>query len=515
MFQTSPFHPQLLVWGLVFVLGLGSLPPALSQEPSPGLPQPTVGVSAQPQELRPSNPAFLVRADVNHATRSYREGDTLSLNVACEVDAFIYVLYKQADGQIFQIFPNAKRPNNRVQARQAVAIPGPEDLFTWVVGEPFGKESIKVLASREPLEGLSDPAALQKFFNPVSNNLLKGIQLELGKATQSWSEDCVELTTYKASEAEQRHGARRFGLFVGLGHYEHISKTQPRDDKQITIYQPGHRDARALAGVLQEIGQLNASRILANEEASRAGVEEALTRWLPSVSRPGDTVVLFFSGMAMPIAQASGVKANGTVLPLYDFMTPNTVTTLQKQRTDGKLGARDARQLTRAEELVQRFPSQADASIAVVREWGLSDDLFAYWLQGLAGRQVLVILDAPYAAAFAPGTRNGTSEPMSGSVSRLRELGQREVFLMGACGEGVFDVQRDPQGLSLMTELLVQSLHEASGPLSLEQAYRDVTQKLDERLKEISLARRAAGKEPVTYRSYMQNTCSQQAFLKP
>ena len=44
-------------------------------------------------------PAFLVRAEVNHATRDYREGDALSVGVASEVDAYLYVFYQQADGK--------------------------------------------------------------------------------------------------------------------------------------------------------------------------------------------------------------------------------------------------------------------------------------------------------------------------------------------------------------------------------------------------------------------------------
>lgn len=509
------FGSTWLVLSLVLVFAVAGLKAVLGQQPSLGFPLPVIGGSTPAQNLRPTNPDFLVRADVNRSTRSYREGDTLSINVACEADAYVYVLYKQADGQVFQIFPNAKRPNNRVKARQAVQLPGDEDLFTWVVGEPFGKETIKVLASREPLEGLSDPATRQKFFNPLSSTQLKGIQLELGKATQSWAEDCVEINTYQASQQDQRSPSRRFGLFVGLGRYEHIARTQTRDGKEVTIYQSGHRDARTMASVLQEVGQLSETRIITNDEATRAKVEEAITGWLPSVSRPGDTVVLFLSGMAMPISQAAGVDASGTVLPLYDFMTPNTVVNLQKKRSEGKIGTQDANQLARAETLVQRSVSSANAAVAVVREWGLTDDLLAYWLQGLAGRQVIVVLDAPYASAFAPGSRSSSSNLMASGVSRLGDLGQREIVLLGACGEGIFDVQRDPQGLSLMTELLLQTIHEAPGPLPLDQAYRDLTKKLEERLEQTNQVLRSSGREPVVYRPYMVNTCTQQAYLKP
>jgi hypothetical protein len=487
---------------------------AFGQQPNLGFPMPVVGNAAQ--SLQPKNPGFLVRADVNRAGRSYREGDTLSITVAAETDAYVYVLYKQADGEVFQIFPNVNRPNNHLQARQAVEIPGPEDLFTWVVGAPFGKEYIKVLASREPLAGLSDPATRQKFFNPLSSGHLKGIQLELGKEERAWAEDSVEINTYQAQNQEQPASARRFGLFLGIGHYQYIFRWQKSaEGKETKIYEPGHRDARTMAGVLQEVGQLSDARIITNTEATRAKVEEAFTTWLPSVSRPGDTVIVFFSGMALPIAQAAGVEAQGTVLPLYDFMSPSTVAELRKQKSSGKLTADEKQQLARAEELIERAASQDAGSVAVVREWGLTNDRFAHWLQGLAGRQVVVLLDAPYASAFATAGGSTADQPLAGGVTRLRDLGQREIALLGACGQSVSNVQRDPQGLSLMTQLLVQSIQSAPAALSLEQAYREVAAKLETRLQEINRQGQASGKETVVYRPYLVNSGTQPVFLKP
>lgn len=67
--------------------------------------------------IRNDQPAFLVRAEVNHQTRDYREGDYLSVRVASEVDSFVYVLYQESDGKVRQIFPNRVQPDNRVRAR--------------------------------------------------------------------------------------------------------------------------------------------------------------------------------------------------------------------------------------------------------------------------------------------------------------------------------------------------------------------------------------------------------------
>ena len=66
---------------------------AAGQEPRP-----------KPTEQFPANPrpSFFVRLDVNHETRSYREGDGLVLTAVSEQDCYAYVIYHQADGQSFQ-----------------------------------------------------------------------------------------------------------------------------------------------------------------------------------------------------------------------------------------------------------------------------------------------------------------------------------------------------------------------------------------------------------------------------
>src|SRR4051812_34173945 len=134
---------RLRLWSLGCLLALAFAGPAPAQPPAPQ-------TGTLRDRVRNPAPEFLVRAAVNHATRSYREGDALSVHVACEVDAYVYVLYQQADGSSFQIFPNRLQPDNHVAARQAIELPGHDDLFRWQIAAPFGKEVIKVIASREP-----------------------------------------------------------------------------------------------------------------------------------------------------------------------------------------------------------------------------------------------------------------------------------------------------------------------------------------------------------------------------
>ena len=106
---------------------------------SPGVADPSSSVLQQ--AARNGEPAFFVRADVDRPSREYREGDVLYVNARCEVEAYLYLFYQQADGELRVIFPNVAQRENRIPAKQVVQVPAREDLFRWVVGPPFGKEA--------------------------------------------------------------------------------------------------------------------------------------------------------------------------------------------------------------------------------------------------------------------------------------------------------------------------------------------------------------------------------------
>src|SRR4051794_30202105 len=72
---------------------------ATAQDPPPGGGPPKLD-----QQVQNGRPTFLVRASVDKKYLIYAEGDELTLKVRCEEDAYLYVLYQQADGKIFQIF---------------------------------------------------------------------------------------------------------------------------------------------------------------------------------------------------------------------------------------------------------------------------------------------------------------------------------------------------------------------------------------------------------------------------
>jgi hypothetical protein len=469
--------------------------------------------TTQPEDIRQQNPSFLVRADVDHANRSYCEGDGLKISVASEEDAYLYVLYKQADGRIFQIFPNSGQLDNRVKARQAIEIPRRDDLFHWVVGPPFGKEIIKVIASKEPLESLADPAFREKLFNPVSASQVKGIEVELGKEKATWTEDAVEIRTYAANQSPGVQDARRFGLFVGIGRYGCWTDNTAS---------PAHRNARRLAGVLKESGHLADMRVCTNEAATLEKIEDLMMRWLPSVSRPGDTVILFFAGEGVTPSTPprAGLHTSGSYLLTFHFATMDKVRWMAEAAKAGTLPEDFRSSLEKAGHILQGIPSPQQQEAALLNATAISSGRFAHWLQGLAGRQLIIVLDTAWAAGFVESPSAAGDAPAKGpllgkELARLKDLGQGEIVLLGVCEPSTPWAMHDSE-LSPMSELLVRQLASASGPVTVEQAQQNLTAKFRDLGQQVNAKLQSEGKGPHEIpKPYLINTCSRPALLKP
>lgn len=71
-------------------------------------------------------------------------------------DLYLAIFVIDTTGELTAIYPNIwtqAADTSRVQARQTLVVPGPEDLFRLVVQEPLGTTEIIILASTSPLTG--------------------------------------------------------------------------------------------------------------------------------------------------------------------------------------------------------------------------------------------------------------------------------------------------------------------------------------------------------------------------
>lgn len=90
---------------------------------------------------------FKVTAWVDHKNSIYKVGETLSLFVKSNKDAYITIIDVGTSGKVHMIFPNKYQKDNRVLAHQVLQIPDRDARFRIRVGGPAGTELIKVVAT--------------------------------------------------------------------------------------------------------------------------------------------------------------------------------------------------------------------------------------------------------------------------------------------------------------------------------------------------------------------------------
>lgn len=85
------------------------------------------------------------------AGAAYYDGETMSVFVSVNRDAYVKLYSIDATGKTQLIWPNRfSGGNGRIIAGSPVRIPGSNDPFTFLLGAPYGTEFIKAVASTVP-----------------------------------------------------------------------------------------------------------------------------------------------------------------------------------------------------------------------------------------------------------------------------------------------------------------------------------------------------------------------------
>ncbi|MGC1722662.1 MAG: DUF4384 domain-containing protein, partial [Isosphaeraceae bacterium] len=498
-------------------------------------------------------PKFYVRVSVDRQYRIYGEGETLTLKVRCEEDAYLYVLYQQADGKIFQIFPNSGQPDNRIKARQDIQVPAADDAFRWVIGPPFGHEVVKVIASKKPVDALSLPRLKDDHFNPVTQEHVDGAGKQLAKELPNvWSEHDLAIQTVRKGEPTTPPEAhKRFGVFFGVSKYEFNDvKERISEGKAKWNLNFAHKDAVDMKQALEEVGRLAGLRLYQNEEATRKQMKSAITEWLPSVSRPGDTVFIFFSGHGTQIPDDGSEEKDGKdeVLMTTDALDFRVFNEMFKLDKDGKLppgwarcyneqkpGALDVWRRTYQEsggagaepESIMKACEQTEGFL--LRATAVDDDEMGHWVQKLDGRRVVVIVDACMSGGLTPsgGTPDkglkGGGRPraaefdfLTSGFARLKDLDQPSLSVLTACGEEEMSVESSKLENGLFTSALKVLLKESPGPVDLRQAKDYCKARITETLDRINDDRRREKKELFPpFEPHLFTTDARPVYLKP
>ncbi len=450
------------------------------------------------------NPAWMVRVDVDHKDRVYRIGETLSVKVRSEREGYLYLFNVSVNNEVTLLFPNKHQSDNKIGANQEVMVPDPQrPAFAIGVGNPTGKELVKAIVTTEPLKeiNLDDfKKAAAPTYLPVSKGSAKRLQFELlgdpsaatqgtvqeqkdkvrqekpeqyVRKTREWAEHEVEIVTVGKGEPDPNQGPngkarppQRVGVFIGVSDYQ---------DPNIRGLTCSHKDAEAMAKTMKATCGLDQALVLTNKNATFRAIQKAICEDAYQATRPGDTIILYWSGHGGRCANTNSTEADG-----YDeYLVPY----------DGKLGEADA----------------IKASMVL-------DDTFGRWVQELDGRRVVVILDTCHSGGQIEGaaksvarpdvskailragkavtTKNATTKNdaanwkkkhfLDTEMVRAKDIGHKEAIVLASSTARQLSFERRDGDMSVMTYYLIEALNNARGPLTLEQVFSYVQGKVPE-----------------------------------
>ena len=387
-----------------------------------------------------AEPSFMLRVDVDKPDRVYAVGETMTARVRSEKDCYLYLLYYSAGDRVGALFPNRYQQNNFIRANETVSVPGADAGFQFTARPPCGQEVLQVVGTLEPIDTLQAQKLTKGAVTPLSEANLKDMVVELKKAEpEDWAEARIQITTVPGEGDRPSGPGKRYAVCVGISEYS---------CDRVPTLKVSHLDAQRIGAALKEQCGVADVTLLCNTQATREAVEKAIFRDLPSKTRPGDTVFLFFSGHGGRTADTNGDETDG-----YDeYLVPH----------DGVLG-------------------QPETMIL--------DDTFARWIRELDGRMVAIILDNCYsggASKAAKGVgpapaRSGPLDFFDGELARTKDLGQRGTMVVAACqaNQIAWEMPSADQG-SVLTYNLLRSLAQPAadanrdGKLSLGEAFRFV-----------------------------------------
>ena len=370
--------------------------------------------------------SFAVRVDVDRTDRVYAKDDLLHVTVESSEDGYLYLLYRDAAGNVVVLFPNRFQKDNFIPKNETVTVPAPGSNFRIRMDAPFGGELLKAVVTKKPLTHIDTTAFIGANATPVAEGTAKFFTQSFGKETPDWAEHQVWLQTVasRSGQPVSPDSGKRFAVVIGISDFK---------DNEIPNLGICHIDAEKTAEVFVQRCHVERDNmfLLTNENATLQNIRTTIRDDLPRLTKPGDVVFLFWSGHG---GQTPDKK--------HEFLIPY----------DGT--GRD------------------------IEGTMLMDETFGRWIQELDGRKVLVVLDACYSGGQANEAKtlsksldNAKTEwqPFRFAFTRLaltKDIGQRDTAVIASSSSKEVSYVRREKDLSVFTHYLVNSLAKAGNPLT-------------------------------------------------
>lgn len=420
--------------------------PDVVPAPTPGdipdcivIPNATVAPPATntPAAIEQTQPRFFVRAETDRPSREYYDGEQIVLKIVCELDAYIYVLYTQSDGQTYVMFPNSGAPVGKIAAKQTVQIPAEKDAFRWTVDAPFGKEKLKIIGSTVRIPALEKPELRRKHASPFPPAQIEQVVNEIKSQipVDQWTESTVELTTIAGANPHSPHVGKRYGAFFSVPFQLSTKLHQLAEMGGMTTSNLGGPplcDQLLMHRTLSQGNGLDDSLLYPDPKtpystlAHRKTIKTAITETLPAVSKPGDTVIIFFSGHGGSFRDPKHGNSQRSYIVPCDMVTLDGLMAMRKLKRENRLPDHVQSFFASAEKLLLdanlRFdPDSPDwakmtdedrvavckkAQDLFIEKTAITTEEFSHWLDLLPERRVVVLLDACMSGGFAKVATN-------------------------------------------------------------------------------------------------------------
>ncbi len=103
--------------------------------------------------------------------QEFQQGDRVQFLLDLNRDAYVLLIYQDASGALTQLVPNAIEKNGFYKAARYLSIPDARIPFEFVVGPPFGTETVWAFGSNAPfpeLHGATLKNGLKRLDQPLA-----------------------------------------------------------------------------------------------------------------------------------------------------------------------------------------------------------------------------------------------------------------------------------------------------------------------------------------------------------
>ncbi len=404
------------------------------------------------EEVRNSDPQFMVRIQADHPDHVYEVGETMNVSVVSEKAGYLYLIYVDATGEASLLYPNKYQKDNRIQAGRKIPVPSANDNFRLRVGEPTGEEILKAVVSLKPLTSGKVVEARNHFGLELGLRDLKAVFVEgTEQSNKDWAEHAICIRTVPKDQRQPK-AVKRLALCIGISEYK---------DSRIRPLTTAHKDAINLAQALKRKCNFDDVQLLTNSNATLTNIRAGFAR-LVNHSKPGDEIVIFWTGHGSTLADTGGDEQDGV------------------------------------DELVNPYDTDM-SSMETIRNTMVSDDLLGRWIQDLDGRRVVFIAGTCFSGGLATNEKrpqfnaNGFNagailndtdgfDLAEDLVLRVKDIGQRDAAVLAASSKSQSAWEQNNGPGSFLGVAMQSAFDRNSGPLTLNEFYNHVRASVDARV---------------------------------